>query len=154
MRRSNLIKGVICGLMLTTVLGSVAYAKTDTYSKYVGINGNGRKTFNGIAGVYEAELRNTSENGDFRVAATSTSTTQRIFTVEAVRSHYYAGKVQDRDVESEVIGRNRVIRAAIGRNLWDEEFYDYRGTAKAYINTFVYAGLSDNYTWTFYPRYN
>lgn len=154
MRKTNLIRGIICGLMLTTVLGSVVYAKTDTYSKYVGIDGKDRKTFTGTAGVYEAELRNTSKNGDFRVAATSTSKTQRIFTVEAVRTHYYAGKVYDRDVESEVIGKNRVIRAAIARNLWDEEFYDYRGTAKAYVNTFVYAGVSDNCTWTFYPRFN
>ena len=152
MRKTNLLKGVVCGLMLTTVMGSVAYAKSDFYREYLGINGNGSKEFTGSAGKYEAKLTKTYNDGSFIVSAASSSSSYRYYSVEAKRVYYYDNDVFDIDSVWAVMKYEDRIEAAIARNYWSEEFDNYVGNVVVYNGTSTGTGVFDNFGWIFYAR--
>ena len=153
MKRSNLVKGILCGLMLTTVMGSVAFAKTDTYSEHVGINNSHEKTFAGSVGRYTAQLRRDRYNGDFRVIANSTTTKEKYYTVQSARMDKKGNYTVDSHGRAAILSKNgnkNQIIAAVGRDP-NEEFNCYYGCAITYNNASVYSGVCDDFSWTIYP---
>lgn len=135
--------------MLTTVMGSVAFAKTGNYSEYLGINGKGKKSFTGTAGVYTAELAKTRSDGYLKVSATSTSPSKRRYVVEAARTTK-SGRTMDIDCVYDNMSRFRVLSTSIGRD-YNEEFFVYSARVVVNNSTSEYTGICDEYKWTYYP---
>ena len=153
MRKTNVLKGLVCGLLFTAVAGSAVLAGSGNYTEFVGINGTGFKRFVGSEGVYQAELRGTRDDGDFRVSASSTATSTKRYVVQSARLGVETGATQDIDIECADVSRYKVTISAIGR-VYMEEFSDYYGVVTVKNGVSDYSGICDSYTWELYPRAN
>ena len=153
MRKTNVLKGLVCGLLFTAVAGSAVLAGSGNYTEFVGINGTGFKRFVGSEGVYQAELRGTRDDGDFRVSASSRATSTKRYVLQAARIGAQSGATEEIDNEYRDMSRYNVLIAAIGRiNM--EEFSNYYGVATVKNGESDYSGICDSYTWELYPREN
>ena len=143
MKRSNLIKGIISGLMLTTVLGSAVLAGVGSETFYVQYN-NKEKVFYGSAGAYGMEL----EDDSFIVQTCSLSSSYKRCVLEARSVHHIAGYVVDNDVEAKDLMRYEGLSAGIFRDATNP-FIDYIGYATTYNSASAVTGILDNYTCRF-----
>ena len=148
MKRSNLIKGIISGLMLTTVLGSAVLANTDRIELYIG-NGNYTETTTSYAGTYIAYAGDES----FTLTSMSTSDTSRKFNVEAIYRNWYDDKMLYRDYETAILTNEKSIYASIGRDRTDV-FRECYGRAVTFNSTQEYLGICDDYSFIFNQRSN
>ena len=148
MKRSNLVKGIICGLMLTTVIGSVAYAKTDSKAFFVGTL-NKKYTFKGSNGEYVMDL---GDEG-LEVKAKSNSYTQKLCTLTARCFNYRTGYVIFEQANSKVLSKNDIMGAGVVRGEYEAPLIDYQGRAITYNSASSVTGILDDFTCTFHQRY-
>ena len=151
--RSNFVKGTLCGLMLTIVMGSVAFAKTGNYSQHIGTNKTHVNKCIGSVGNYKAELRGTRTNGDFRVSANSTTTKDKYYSVQAARLGSETSVTKEFHSRAKMLTKNSTENEVIAaiRRVNDEESYDYYGCAITYNSSSVYSGICDDFRWNIYP---
>lgn len=143
MRKTNVIKGIICGLMLTTVLGSVAYAKTASDSSNVG-RGTAKVTFYGGNGAYVMDLRS-----DGLLLQTCSQNYNKLCTLTASKVSYTGNRVEKSVVKSKVLNRYDELKVGITR-VSNDPFSGYRGNAITYNSSSSVTGIMDDFTYTFY----
>ena len=143
MKRSNLIKGIISGLMLTTVLGSAVLAGVGSETFYVQYN-NKEKVFYGSAGAYGMKL----EDDTFLVQTCSLSSSYKRCVLEARSVHHIAGYVMAYNVQARDLMRYEGLSTGIFRDATNP-FIDYIGYATTYNSASTATGILDNYTCRF-----
>ena len=143
MRKTNLLKGLVCGLMLTTVLGSVAYAKTASGSSNVG-RGNEKVIFYGDNGAYAMDLRS-----DALLLQTCSQKYNKLCTLTASKVSYTGNKVEKSVVKSRVLNQYDELKVGITR-VSNDPFSGYRGNAITYNSSSSVTGVMDDFTYTFY----
>ena len=144
-KRSNLIKGIIAGLMLTTVLGSAVLAGVGSESFYVQYN-NKKKVFYGSAGAYGMEL----EDDGFIVQTCSNSAISRKCELSASQLYYYDNAAMNADFAVDNLIRYEGLVAAIGR--YKDPLFNYYGEATTYNTEIIATGILDKYSCTFYQQ--
>ena len=96
MAKKNLIKGIVCGLMLTTVLGSAVYAGT-LNEQVAAYKQNVNKSYFGAAGTYITK----GDSDWFVLTARSSSGSNKLYKAEVCERHYISGQVSDIDAVSQ-----------------------------------------------------
>lgn len=138
----KLIKGIVCGLMLTTVIGSAVYAGTGSGS-VVAYKKNVNKSYFGAAGTYV-----TSGTSDyFMLKASSSSSSNKLYKVEVCRTHINSGALGDLDADAAILKAPGKVDALIMRT-WDDVFSKYTSTATTYNSASEITGIQDNYVYT------
>ena len=145
--KSNLLKSIFCGLILTTILGSGVYAETASYERYGYRLDDEYEVMGGDVGNYLVE----GTDEVMRLTATSTSTSYKLYKVEVDQKHYYLGTTLEMDADSKTLKNGGVVNAVIPRDCTDT-FSDYVAKAIAYNSTSEITGVADNYTFTIYQR--
>ena len=146
--KRRLVKSIICGLMLATVLGSAAYAETANYNRYGYNINNIYEVIGGDAGRYLVEGTSTM----MKITATSKSTTNKLYKVKVEQRQYYTQAIIDTDVTSGVRSKiNTSIVASLPRDSKDT-FSDYVTNAIAYNSASEVTGIQDDCTYTIHQR--
>lgn len=146
--KRRLVKSIICGLMLTTIIGSGVYAETVSYNRYGYNPENLYEVIGGDAGRYLVEGTATT----LSITATSKSTSYKLYKVEVDQKHYYSHTTLDMDADSAVLKKDdEGVVAGLPRDRKDV-FSDYVTNAIAYNSTSEITGVQDNCTLTVYQR--
>ena len=142
MRKTNLFKSIVCGLMLTTVLGSAVYAGTgsETVAAY---KKNVNKSYFGAAGTYVTK----GDSEWFILTSRSSSSSSKMYKVEVCEKHYISGQQSDIDGNWAFLRSGGKVEAAILRT-WDDPFTIYVSTALTYNSTSESTGIQDNFRCT------
>lgn len=148
MKRTNLIKAVVCAIMITLVMTSTFFAGTASSEKKVrGITYE--VSYNGSAGTYIMEGDSTS----VRTTAVNPETSERYFKC-FVRGYNYNTASYDFD---EVVGgrlnNGEALSIMEARDI-DSKIHDYKHTANGYSTPVCISGaIIDEYTldaWQYY----
>ena len=146
--KRRLVKSIICGLMLATVLGSAAYAETANYNRYGYNINNIYEVIGGDAGRYLVEGTSTM----MKITVTSKSTSNKLYKAKVEQQHYYTHAVLDMDADSGVRSKiNTSLVASLPRDSKDT-FSDYSTNAIAYNSASEVTGIQDDCTYTIYQR--
>ena len=142
MINKKLIKGIVCGLMLTAVAGSAVYAGTgsETVSAY---KKNVNKSYFGAAGTYVTQ----GNSEIFALTARSSSASNKLYKVEVCRRHYVSNQQTDIDADSKSLKSAGKIDAVIVRE-WDDVFSKYVSTATTYNSSSEITGVQDKFICT------
>ena len=146
--KRRLVKSIICGLMLATVLGSAAYAETANYNRYGYNINNIYEVIGGDAGRYLVEGTSTM----MKITATSKSTSNKLYKVKVEQRCCNTHAVIDMDAASGVRSQiSTSIIASLPRDSKDT-FSDYVTNAIAYNSSSEVTGIQDDCTYTIYQR--
>ena len=138
MRKSNLIKGIVCGLMLTAVVGSSVFAGTFSDEIYGYNKANIRKEFYGSVGQYSAVGTQTSAY----VLATNNTASSRLYKVQYGKYHNGMNQYIEYVTNSDVLDHYRTVTADGGR-VYNDPFYSYLLVAYGYNSTAEATGQAD-----------
>ena len=149
MKRSNLVKGIICGLMLTTVMGTAVLAGTNSAKipEYFIGNGTTAKGEEGDTGMYIA----VAAKEYFQVKAESTSFELRKFYIEANRKLWKTDCVQEMNASEKNMTRFMSFSTSVGRDRTDV-MSSCEGRFIAYNSNHVHSGVLDDYTIVIHQR--
>lgn len=142
-------KGIICGLLFTTIIGSAVYAGTGSAVEEYAYEKNVSKQFIGSGGVYTG----TAGEQYVQSSVTSTSSSSRLYKVEVKWKCNLAGYVCDFEADSEIMSRYQVLSVSIGRDS-DMVQFSYVTNGKAYNSISEATGIADDYTYTIYQNVN
>lgn len=146
--KRRLVKSIICGLMLATVLGSAAYAETTNYNRYGYNINNIYEVIGGDAGRYLVEGTSTTMS----ITATSKSTSNKLYKVKVEQRYYRNNTLWDMDAKSAVLDKNdEGILAGLPRDSKDV-LSDYITNAVAYNSASEVTGIQDDCTYTIHQR--
>ncbi len=141
MRKTNLIKGIVCGLMLTAVVGSTAFAGT-VKREVFGYNvKNINDTYTGTVGVYQAVI--TSDMAGLKV--TNNTSSSRYYTLECDYYNSITGNLVDAEASSATLSPYTYTTEGIYRD-YSEPRYSYRVYGCGYYGTHTTSGLADCYS--------
>ena len=140
MRKTNVLKGLVCGLLFTAVAGSAVFAGTGQASYFIG-NWTGAKGVEGSAGKYMA----TAWKDSFEVEAKSTTFQNRTFYVEATYRDWQTNRQYDISANSANLTNFMTVTTSILRDKADP-FKNCVGRFITYNSNTVYSGIMDDYT--------
>lgn len=140
MRKTNVLKGLVCGLLFTAVAGSAVFAGTGQASYFIG-NGTGAKGIEGNTGKYMV----TAWNEYFEVEAKSTSFETRKFYVEATYRHADTGWQYEIATNSANLTNFMTVTTGLLRDKNDPT-YSCCGKFIAYNSSTENSGIMDDYT--------
>ena len=130
MRRTNLVKTILCGLIGTIAMGTAVFAGTVSREGYVR-GKNYTNSYSGTLGKYAA-------GGEADTAATSAQNTSNVETYRNNR----------KQVISDCVINGSSINAQIYRNI-NSKMYRYIHVGQGYAsNVYSSATMLDNYTYT------
>lgn len=142
MRKGNLFKGIVCGLMLTAVVGTAAFAGTVERSAMLKNVGTYSDYYSGDVGHY---------------TASGTSTQCKLTTVNntsSPRKYECSLRRYNTDTDTYDAGTTEVVTLAPGVNHvktltrdYDNKNYNYRNQVIGYLYTNTTSVVSDNYTY-------
>ena len=130
MKKSNLIKGIVCGLMLTTVVGSTVFAGTFSDEIYGYNKANIRKEFYGSVGKYSGVGTQTSAY----VIATNNTVSSRLYKVQYGKYHNGMNQYIQFVTNSDVLGLYGTVDAT-GEREYNDPYYSYSLVAYGYNST-------------------
>ena len=140
MRKTNLLKGLVCGLLFTAVAGSAVMAGTGKDEYFIG---TGTQKDNIVSNV-----GNYCFNADedcFDVSAVSTHSTSKKFYVVASYTSYQNDKVQYLCTNTKVMTKGDKVACSILRDKRDP-FSECHGRAVTWYGEQDYTGIRDDYT--------
>ena len=97
--KSNLLKSIFCGLILTTILGSGVYAETVSYNRYGYNDDDIYEVIGGDAGRYLVDGTSTT----LSITATSKSTSSKLYKVRVEQRYYRDNTLWDMHADSAVL---------------------------------------------------
>lgn len=136
--KRNFIKGIVCGLMLTTVVGSTVFAGTYDGEIYGYGKTNIRKEYYGSVGQYSAVGTQTSAY----VLATNTTPSSRLYKVQYGKYHNGMNQYTQYITDSNVLGHYGTIDAT-GERVYNDPYYSYYLVAYGYNSTAEATGQAD-----------
>lgn len=143
MRRTNLVKTILCGLIGTIAMGTAVFAGTVSREGYVR-GKNYTNSYSGTLGKYAA-------GGEADTAATSaqnTSGSSRWFSVQVYEYNVETYRNNRKQVISDCVINGSSINAQIYRNI-NSKMYRYIHVGQGYAsNVYSSATMLDNYTYT------
>lgn len=143
MRRTNLVKTILCGLIGTIAMGTAVFAGTVSREGYVR-GKNYTNSYSGTLGKYAA-------GGEADTAATSaqnTSGSSRWFSVQVYEYNVETYRNNRKQVISDCVINGSSINAQIYRNI-NSKMYSYIHVGQGYAsNVYSSATMLDNYTYT------
>ena len=156
MRKSNLIKGIVCGLMLTAVVGTVALANVDPASTRARVRvGNGEFVldvedyYDYYTGTY-GTFNLTGAPSTTKLSVTNNSGSENKFYVEALTINNSLGPDQTEDSDYKYAN----LTPGASTSVTSYRDYDYPGHRYFHNGKSYYANTTsvviDNYTCTLY----
>lgn len=143
MAKKNLFKGIVCGLMLTAVVGSTVFAGT-VNREIFGYNvRNINDTYSGDVGVYQTIA--TYDVAGLKV--TNNTSSMRYYTLECDWFNSINGSMFDFEASSATLTPGGNADESIARD-YSEPRYSYRIYGCGYYGTHTTSGLADKYTMT------
>lgn len=143
MRRTNLVKTILCGLIGTIAMGTAVFAGTVSREGYVR-GKNYTNSYSGTLGKYAA-------GGEADTAATSaqnTSGSSKWFSVQVYEYNIVTNRDERKYVVSKKVLNGSSINAEIGRDK-NSKAYNYIHVGQGYAsNVYSSATMLDNYTYT------
>lgn len=143
MRRTNLVKTILCGLIGTIAMGTAVFAGTVSREGYVR-GKNYTNSYSGTLGKYAA-------GGEADTAATSaqnTSGSSRWFSVQVYEYNVVTYSNEGKDVVSKKVSNGSSINAEIERDK-NSKAYNYIHVGQGYASSeYSSATMLDNYTYT------
>ena len=143
MRRTNLVKTILCGLIGTIAMGTAVFAGTVSREGYVR-GKNYTNSYSGTLGKYAA-------GGEADTAATSaqnTSGSSRWFSVQVYEYNIVTNRAERKDVVSKKVLNGSSINAEIDRDK-NSKAYNYIHVGQGYASdVYSSATMLDNYTYT------
>lgn len=144
MRRTNLVKTILCGLIGTIAMGTAVFAGTVSRESYV-------RGKNSYTNSYKGTLGNYAAGGEADTAATSaqnTSGSSRWFSVQVYEYNIVTNRDEGRDVLSKEVSNGSSINVEIDRDK-NSKAYNYIHVGQGYAsNVYSSATMLDNYTYT------
>lgn len=144
MRKTNLVKTILCGLIGTIAMGTAVFAGTINRESYVRGKNNYSNSYKGTLGNYAA-------GGEADTAATSaqnTSGSSRWFSVQVYEYNVVTNRDEGRDVLSKEVSNGSSINVEIDRDK-NSKAYNYIHVGQGYAsNVYSSATMLDNYTYT------
>ena len=144
MRRTNLVKTILCGLIGTIAMGTAVFAGTVSRESYV-------RGKNSYTNSYKGTLGNYAAGGEADTAATSaqnTSGSSRWFSVQVYEYNVVTNRNEGRDVLSKEVSNGSSINVEIDRDK-NSKAYNYIHVGQGYAsNVYSSATMLDNYTYT------
>ena len=149
--KSNLLKSIFCGLILTTILGSGVYAETVSYNRYGYNDDDIYEVIGGDAGRYLVDGTSTT----LSITATSKSTSSKLYKVRVEQRYYRDNTLWDMHADSAVLkkGDDNSVVAGLPRDSRDV-LSDYVTNAIAYNSSSEIKGVQDDCTLTIHQRDN
>lgn len=147
MKRTNLFKGILCGLMLTAVASSVVFAANKDFGIYGYKNGNMKHSFLGSVGVYSSEGTKTA----FNTFAYNSTKNSRLFRIEASCKDIVSGNYPEFYADSGIISKGKKIGAGVYRD-YKEKRFEYTAYARGYYGTHETSGVADTYKYTIFQK--
>ena len=149
MKRTNLMKAVVCAVMITLVMTSTVFA--GTVSDVIKVRGVYNYTEN-----YQGSVGHYTFAGDREYARTTivnTSKSEKWFQCFVHRYNQVTETYDSWDIESKAVANGAPLSVQIERDK-DSKFYDYEHKAKGYSTSMYIAGtLVDEYlleAWQYY----
>lgn len=143
MRRTNLVKTILCGLIGTIAMGTAVFAGTVSREGYVR-GKNYTNSYSGTLGKYAA-------GGEADAAATSaqnTSGSSKWFSVQVYEYNVVTYSNEGKYVVSKKVLNGSSINAEIGRDK-NSKAYNYIHVGQGYASdVYSSATMLDNYTYT------
>ena len=140
MKRTNLLKAVVCGMMITLIMTSTVFAGTKSVSEKV----RGRSYTNN----YEGEVGYYVAAGDSAYARTTIvnrSTGEKWFQAYVYRYNYNSMSYDDQNSESKVMTNGVTMTIDISRAK-SSSVYDYIHLAKGfYTSVYINGAVADEY---------
>ena len=144
MRRTNLVKTILCGLIGTIAMGTAVFAGTINRESYVRGKNSYSNSYNGTLGNYAA-------GGEENLAATSSqnlSGSSRWFSAQVYEYNVVTYRNEGKDVVSKKVSNGSSINAEIDRNK-NSKAYNYIHVGQGYASSeYSSATMLDNYTYT------
>lgn len=148
MRKTNLLKGVVCGLLFTVVASSAVFGKTRTVVEEKGLWITEIKDYLvGTVGKYEY----TVTKKDTNLITTNTSTSSRLYRADAGCYNLTTGRSVAFYADSEILAKTGKLGAGITRN-YGVNGFRYVSSARGYYGTHETTGIADSYSYTFYQK--
>ncbi len=138
MRRTNLIKGIVCGLMLTAVVGSTVFAGNFSDDVYGYKVKSIRKEYTGSVGSYSAVGTETSAY----VIAVNNTVASRLYKVQYGKYHNGMKQYVEFITDSDILTHYHTI-SVVGSRLYDDVLYSYSLVAQGYNSTAEATGQAD-----------
>lgn len=143
MRKTNLVKTILCGLIGTIAMGTAVFAGTVSREGYVR-GKNYTNSYSGTLGKYAA-------GGEADTAATSaqnTSGSSKWFSVQVYEYNIVTNRAERKDVVSKKVLNGSSINAEIDRDK-NSKAYNYIHVGQGYASdVYSSATMLDNYTYT------
>lgn len=149
MKKTNLLKAVVCSMMITLVMTSTVFA--GTASEVIWARGvvTYTKNYDGTVGNYTLA----GNSGSIRTTAVNTSTGDKWFQCFVYRYNYNTYTYDYQDVDSGVVTNGATMSVDLGRDM-NSGVYDYKHVARGYSTpVYVSGALVDEYTleaWQYY----
>lgn len=144
MRKTNLVKTILCGLIGTIAMGTAVFAGTVSRESYVRGKNNYSNSYKGTLGNYAA-------GGEADTAATSAqnlSGASRWFSAQVYEYNVVDDRNERKDVVSKKVLNGSSINAEIGRDK-NSKAYNYIHVGQGYASdVYSSATMLDNYTYT------
>lgn len=137
----KLIKGIVCGLMLTTVVGTTVFAGTVNREVFGYNIKNISDSYTGDVGVYEAVI--SKDVAGIRVRNVGGSS--RYYTLECDYYNSITGELYDLEASSVTLAPGGIATECIYRD-YIEPRCSYRVYGCGYYGTHTTSGLADVYS--------
>ena len=143
MRRTNLVKTILCGLIGTIAMGTAVFAGTINRDSYV-------RGKNSYSNSYKGTLGNYAAGGEENLAATSSqnlSGSSRWFSAQVYEYNVVTYSNEGKDVVSKKVSNGSSINAEIDRDK-NSKAYNYIHVGQGHASSeYSSATMLDNYTY-------
>lgn len=143
MRRTNLVKTILCGLIGTIAMGTAVFAGTINRESYV-------RGKNSYSNSYKGTLGNYAAGGEENLAATSSqnlSGSSRWFSAQVYEYNVVTYSNEGKDVVSKKVSNGSSINAEIDRDK-NSKAYNYIHVGQGHASSeYSSATMLDNYTY-------
>ena len=148
MAKTNLIKGIVCGLMLTAVVGTTAFAGTVSRSANLRSVKTYSDTYTGEIGAYNAygTYNSSSKIAYANLKVQNVSGSIYKYYGEVSRWNSFLKEWTDSDIESQILAPGGNFTVSIVRD-YAYDGFDYYNHAKGYYSPYTDSVVLDSYTY-------
>lgn len=140
MKRTNLLKAVVCGVMITLIMTSTVLAAT--VSREEKVRGKSyTNSYSGVVGHYTAA----GDNVNARTTIVNTSTSEKWFQCYVYRYNYNSLSYDSSESVSKVLKNGEPVSIVISRNS-SSYMYDYEHIARGfYTPVYINNAVADEF---------
>lgn len=143
MAKSKLFKGIVCGLMLTAVVGSTVFAGNYTNGSYGYNVKNVNNSYTGDVGIYNAYFNSTTAGLNVR----NNTNSSKYYKLECDSYYAHTNELVDISASAGVCAPYNLLNENITRDYTDAR-YMYRILGQGYNSTSEITGRADYYMYT------